>query len=264
MPEAGSAVLTPPLLSVDGVRKVYPGSRDTGETVAIDDLTFDVQQGEFVVVVGPSGCGKTTMLRCLSGLMSPTDGRIRFHGREVRGVQSGLGVVFQDYTRSLMPWLTVEANVAFGFHGIPASERRRRAVEALGHVGLAEFADRYPWQLSGGMQQRVAIARAISSEPDLLVMDEPFASVDAQTRTSLESMVLDLWAEADWTGLLVTHDIDEAIFMADRVLVLSSRPSRILESIPITLHRPRDQLATRATPEFQEYRRRISTLIGLA
>jgi NitT/TauT family transport system ATP-binding protein len=263
MPEAGSALLTPPLLSVDGVRKIYPGSRDSAETVAIDDLTFDVQQGEFVVVVGPSGCGKTTMLRCLSGLMSPTDGRIRFHGREVHGVQPGLGVVFQDYTRSLMPWLSAEANVAFGFHGVPAPERRRRAAEALGHVGLAEFADRYPWQLSGGMQQRVAIARAISSEPDLLVMDEPFASVDAQTRASLESMVLDLWAEADWTGLLVTHDIDEAIFMADRVLVLSSRPSRVLENIPITLRRPRDQLATRATPEFQEYRRQISTLIGL-
>ncbi len=263
MPDTGSAVLTQPLLSVRGVRKVYRGSRGGRDTLAIDDLTFDVQQGEFVVVVGPSGCGKTTMLRCLSGLMSPTEGSISFHGRDVRGVQRGLGVVFQDYTRSLMPWLTVERNVAFGLHDVGADERRRRVAEALEHVGLTEFADQHPWQLSGGMQQRVAIARAISSEPDLLVMDEPFASVDAQTRTSLESMVLDLWADGGWTGLLVTHDIDEAIFMADRVLVLSARPSRVLESIPITLDRPRDQLATRGSAQFQEYRRQISMLIGL-
>lgn len=263
MPDTNPDVLARPLLSVDGVRKVYPGSRGTAATTAIDDLTFDVGRGEFVVVVGPSGCGKTTMLRCLSGLMVPTEGTVTFGGREVKGVQSGLGVVFQDYTRSLMPWLTVEANVAFGLHDVPADERRTRVRTALEHVGLTEFADRHPWQLSGGMQQRVAIARAISSEPDLLVMDEPFASVDAQTRTSLESMVLDLWLDGGWTGLLVTHDIDEAIFMADRVLVLSARPSRILESIPITLDRPRDQLATRAYPEFQEYRRHITNLIGV-
>jgi NitT/TauT family transport system ATP-binding protein len=263
MPDASAAVLSPPLLSVSGVRKVYAGSGGSDPTTAIDDLTFDVGRGEFVVVVGPSGCGKTTILRCLSGLMVPTHGRITFQGREVNGCQPGLGVVFQDYTRSLMPWLTVEANVGFGLHDIPAAKRRKRVADALEHVGLTEFADRHPWQLSGGMQQRVAIARAISSEPDLLVMDEPFASVDALTRMSLESMVLDLWAEAGWTALLVTHDIDEAIFMADRVLVLSARPSRILESIPITLERPRDQLATRASPQFQEYRRHITTLIGV-
>lgn len=263
MPEKSSVALASTLLKVKGVRKVYPASRGTTPTIAIDDLTFEVARGEFVVVVGPSGCGKTTMLRCLSGLMSPTQGSITFDGRSVNGVQRGLGVVFQDYTRSLMPWLTVEANVAFGLHEVPAGERRTRVADALEHVGLTEFADRHPWQLSGGMQQRVAIARAISSEPDLLVMDEPFASVDAQTRTSLESMVLDLWASAGWTGLLVTHDIDEAIFMADRVLVLSARPSRIIENIPIQLERPRDQLATRASPEFQEYRRHITQLIGV-
>ncbi len=262
MPDLASTKLDP-LLQVNGVRKIYRGSRGGAETVAIDDLTFDVRRGEFVVVVGPSGCGKTTLLRCLSGLLGPSAGTITFGGSPVDGVQPGLGVVFQDYTRSLMPWLSVEANVGFGLHAVPVADRRRRVADALAHVGLSDFANGYPWQLSGGMQQRVAIARAISSEPDMLVMDEPFASVDAQTRMSLESMVLDLWSEAGWTGLLVTHDIDEAIFMADRVLVLSSRPSRILESIPIELDRPRDQLATRASPEFQDYRLHISKLIGV-
>ncbi|MCD9199946.1 ABC transporter ATP-binding protein [Aeromicrobium wangtongii] len=252
----------PPLLSVSGVRKTYAGTGGGASTVAIDDLTFTVDKGEFVVIVGPSGCGKTTLLRCLSGLLAPTSGTVEFDGRTVAGVQAGLGVVFQEYTRSLMPWLSVRANVELGLHRLPKAERREQAERSLRHVGLVEFGDRYPWQLSGGMQQRVAIARAISADPRLLMMDEPFASVDAQTRTSLESMVLDLWVEAGWTGLLVTHDIDEAIFMADRVLVLSQRPSRVIEAIDIVLDRPRDQLETRASPEFQEYRRRITALIG--
>jgi NitT/TauT family transport system ATP-binding protein len=249
------------LLEVNGLTKVYRGAR-TFTTEAIADLTFTAARGEFVVLVGPSGCGKTTLLRCLSGLDRPSTGTIQLAGNPVDGVQESLAVVFQEYTRSLFPWLSVRRNVEFGLHALGRSERSSRVLDALGHVGLSEFADHYPWQLSGGMQQRVAIARAIAARPLFLLMDEPFASVDAQTRAQLESMVLDLWREFGWTVLLVTHDIDEAIFMADRVLVLSKRPSRVLRTVPVTLDRPRDQIETRARPEFQQYRKEIISLIG--
>ena len=178
-------------------------------------------------------------------------------------MQKSLSVVFQEYTRSLFPWLSVRRNVEFGLHGLNRRERSARVDDALEHVGLADFGSHYPWQLSGGMQQRVAIARSIASRPEFLLMDEPFASVDAQTRAQLESMVLGLWREFGWTVLLVTHDIDEAIFMADRVLVLSRRPSRVLREVPVSLERPRDQIETRARPEFQQYRKEIISLIGV-
>jgi NitT/TauT family transport system ATP-binding protein len=252
----------PPLVQVDGLAKTYQGSRGSS-TEAIADLTFTAAQGEFVALVGPSGCGKTTMLRCLSGLDRPSAGLIRIAGTPVNGVLRSLAVVFQEYTRSLFPWLSVRRNVEFGLHDLARSERASRSEDALRHVGLVEFAGHYPWQLSGGMQQRVAIARAIASRPLLLLMDEPFASVDAQTRSQLESMLLDLWREFGWTVLFVTHDIDEAIFMADRVLVLSRRPSRILRAVTVALDRPRDQIETRARPEFQQYRKDITSLIGL-
>ena len=249
------------ILEVEGLRKVYRAAR-SGTTEAIADLTFTAARGEFVVLVGPSGCGKTTLLRCLSGLDRPSSGAVRVDGAAVNGVQKSLSVVFQEYTRSLFPWLSVRRNVEFGLSGLDRRERTARVDDALGHVGLAEFGDHYPWQLSGGMQQRVAIARAIASRPGFLLMDEPFASVDAQTRAQLESMVLDLWREFRWTVLLVTHDIDEAIFLADRVLVLSRRPSRVLREVPVPLDRPRDQIETRARPEFQQYRKEIISLIG--
>ena len=249
------------ILEVEGLRKVYRAAR-SGTTEAIADLTFTAARGEFVVLVGPSGCGKTTLLRCLSGLDRPSSGGVRVDGAAVNGVQKSLSVVFQEYTRSLFPWLSVRRNVEFGLRGLDRRERTARVDDALGHVGLAEFGDHYPWQLSGGMQQRVAIARAIASRPGFLLMDEPFASVDAQTRAQLESMVLDLWREFRWTVLLVTHDIDEAIFLADRVLVLSRRPSRVLREVPVPLDRPRDQIETRARPEFQQYRKEIISLIG--
>jgi NitT/TauT family transport system ATP-binding protein len=251
------------LLDVSGLAKSYRGSRG-GSTEAIADLTFTAAQGEFLVLVGPSGCGKTTLLRCLSGLDRPTAGSIKLAGAAVNGVQKSLAVVFQEYTRSLFPWLSVRRNVEFGLHDLDRATRASRVDDALGHVGLSEFAAHYPWQLSGGMQQRVAIARAIAARPLFLLMDEPFASVDAQTRAQLESMVLDLWREFGWTVLLVTHDIDEAIFMADRVLVLSRRPSRVLRTVSVGLDRPRDQIETRARPEFQQYRKEIISLIGLA
>ncbi|MGW0950202.1 ABC transporter ATP-binding protein [Streptomyces sp. NPDC002623] len=253
------------VLEVDRLAKVYAASRSSATgTEAIAGLTFSAARGEFVVLVGPSGCGKTTLLRCLAGLDRPSSGAIRLDGRAVHGVQHSLAVVFQEYTRSLFPWLSVRRNVEFGLHALPRRERAARVADSLGHVGLTEFADHYPWQLSGGMQQRVAIARAIASRPSYLLMDEPFASVDAQTRAQLESMVLDLWREFGWTVLLVTHDIDEAIFMADRVLVLSRRPSRVLRTVTVDLDRPRDQVETRALPEFQQYRKEIFGLIGTA
>jgi NitT/TauT family transport system ATP-binding protein len=249
------------LLEVDGLSKIYRGSR-SGDTQAIADLNFTAARGEFVVLVGPSGCGKTTLLRCLSGLDRPSTGTVTLDGARVEGAHRSLAVVFQEYTRSLFPWLSVRGNIEFGLHDLDRGERAARVDDALGHVGLAEFAGHYPWQLSGGMQQRVAIARAIAARPLFLLMDEPFASVDAQTRTQLESMVLDLWQEFGWTVLLVTHDIDEAIFMADRVLVLSRRPSRVLRTVTVGLDRPRDQIETRARPEFQQYRKEIISLIG--
>ena len=243
------------------VNKTYRSR--SGVTEAIGDLTFTAGEGEFVVIVGPSGCGKTTLLRCLSGLERPSSGEIRFDGSVVRGPQDGLAVVFQEYTRSLFPWLSVAHNVGFGLTALDRAERDERVRDALAHVRLTEFAGSYPWQLSGGMQQRVAIARAIAARPRFLLMDEPFASVDAQTRAQLESLVLQLWAEFGWTVLLVTHDIDEAIFLADRVLVLSKRPSHVVEEIGIELARPRDHLATKALPEFQAHRRHINELIGV-
>jgi NitT/TauT family transport system ATP-binding protein len=252
MPEA--------LIDVRHLSKTYEGGSGTG-TEAIDDLTFCQREGEFLVLVGPSGCGKTTMLRCLSALLPVTTGEVRFDGEPVTSVPESLAVVFQDYTRSLYPWLTVRRNVGFALDRVPKAERAGRIDEALAHVGLGDFGDHYPWQLSGGMQQRAAIARAVAARPRILLMDEPFASVDAQTRTTLESMVLDLWQEYGWTVLLVTHDIDEAVFLADRVLVLSQRPSRILEEVTIDLPRPRDQIETRALPEFQEYRKHVMRLI---
>lgn len=265
MPET----LTPPdlgrestaLIETVHVTKTYRSR--SGDTEAIGDLTLSAGEGEFVVIVGPSGCGKTTLLRCLSGLDRPTSGEVRFDGGIVQGPQDGLAVVFQEYTRSLFPWLSVAQNVGFGLAALDRAERDERVRDALAHVKLEEFTGSYPWQLSGGMQQRVAIARAIAARPRFLLMDEPFASVDAQTRAQLESLVLDLWKEFGWTVLLVTHDIDEAIFLADRVLVLSQRPSRVVEEISIDLTRPRDHLETKALPAFQEHRRRINELIGV-
>jgi NitT/TauT family transport system ATP-binding protein len=233
----------------------------TDRVPAIGGVTLEVAAGEFVSVVGPSGCGKTTLLRCLSGLMRPDSGTVTFDGRPVTGVPGSMSIVFQEYGRSLLPWLTAARNVSFGLRDASRAEAAERAAAALDMVGIGEFAGRHPWQLSGGMQQRVAIARAIARRPRCLLMDEPFASVDALTRESLEELTLNLASQLGFSTLLVTHDIDEAIFMADRVVVLSARPSRVLRSISIDLARPRDEVETRANPLFQEYRREIHSMI---
>lgn len=249
------------LVEVTGLRKTFRSG--SGQlTPAIDQLDLVQRSDEFVAIVGPSGCGKTTLLRCLTGLLQPDEGTVRYGGEDVTGqVPRSVSVVFQEYNRSLFPWLTVVENVRFPFRNLPKQEGRDRALQALKRVHLEDVPNAFPWQLSGGMQQRVAIARAIASEPRFLLMDEPFASVDAQTRLSLERMTLEIFHELELAVLLVTHDIDEAIFMADRVLVLSHRPCRIVSEISVELDRPRDEVETRALPEFQTYRREIHGLI---
>ncbi len=249
-------------LSVRKLSKTY----GTGPQAvnAIAELTFDVQPGEFVSIVGPSGVGKSTLLKCLSGLLPPTGGEARLDGELIAGrPPEGLSFVFQDYTRSLFPWYTIKRNVALPLRnkGVSRAECERRAVEALSEVGLGEKTTLYPWQLSGGMQQRVAIARGLAVEPELLLMDEPFASVDAQTRADLEDLTLKMHHDVGLTVLLVTHDIDEAIYLADRVIVLGGPPCVLQEIIEIDLPRPRNQITTKAEHRFADLRAHIFKLI---
>jgi NitT/TauT family transport system ATP-binding protein len=248
-------------LEVRALAKTY-GTGDRAVR-AIDDLTFEVDPGEFLCIVGPSGCGKTTLLKCLSGLLRPTSGAAYLEGKLIEKSPDGLALVFQEYSRSLLPWMTVGANVRLPLLGqrIRKSERRSRAAEALGAVGLTGFEDKHPWQLSGGMQQRVAIARALAYQPHLLLMDEPFASVDAQTRADLEDLVLDVHERFGITVVFVTHDIDESVYLADRVVVLTHRPTTVKEIVTVSLPRPRDQIATKELPEFMEIRGRVIRLI---
>jgi NitT/TauT family transport system ATP-binding protein len=251
------------IIDVRGLRKRYISASGT-VTEVIDGIDFTVASGEFLAVLGPSGCGKTTLLRCLSGLLAPDAGTVEHDGAPASGVPPWASVVFQEYNRTLFPWLTVEKNVRFGLSGRSEGEPRERALHALESVHLADFADYYPWQLSGGMQQRVAIARAIATGPRLLLMDEPFASVDALTRIHLEDMLLELWQELRFSAVFVTHDIEEAIYLADRVLTLSRRPSTVLAELDVDIPRPRDQLETKALPAFQELRSQAFRLVESA
>jgi NitT/TauT family transport system ATP-binding protein len=214
-------------------------------------------------VVGPSGAGKTTLLRCLSGLLVPTSGEVRFEGTPLQAVPERLSVVFQDYSRSLFPWLTVNRNVAVPLKvaGVAKQQREARIQEVLHAVGLGDVGKSYPWQLSGGMQQRVAIARALAHQPDMLLMDEPFASVDAQTRFDLEDLILKVRRELEITVVLVTHDIDEAVYLADRVVVLTGAPSRVQEIVDVPLEQPRSQLGTRSSEGFGRLRRHLMELV---
>jgi len=246
-----------PVLDVRGLSHSY------GTRAVLEDLDFTVASGEFLSIVGPSGVGKTTLLQCLTGLRQPTSGEVWFEGTRVTTTPRGLAVVFQDYSRSLMPWLTVLDNVVLPLKSakVAKAERLEAGRRALQLVGLVDFAKSYPWQLSGGMQQRVAIARALAYNPDAIVMDEPFASVDAQTRADLEDLVLRLKEQLGITVLLVTHDIDEAVYLADRILVLSGKPGRVAEIIDVDLPSPRDQVETKAMPEFGQLRGHVYTMI---
>jgi NitT/TauT family transport system ATP-binding protein len=250
------------VLSIRDLRQVYNAGR-ANEREAISNISFAVQRGEFVCIVGPSGAGKTTLLRCLSGLLSPTSGDVFFEGRRLEKVPDRLSVVFQDYSRSLFPWFTVAGNVAIPLKvaGVKRVEREARIAEVLRAVGLDEVGKHYPWQLSGGMQQRVAIARSLAHQPDLLLMDEPFASVDAQTRFELEDLILRVRVAYHITVVLVTHDIDEALYLADRVVVLSDSPSRVRAVLDVPLERPRNQLQTRSAGQFGELRGQLLKLV---
>jgi NitT/TauT family transport system ATP-binding protein len=236
------------MLHVEHLKKSY------GDVEAIGDLTFDVEAGELVCIVGPSGCGKTTLLKCVAGLLAPTAGEITLEGRRVEGPPETMALVFQEYSRSLFPWMTVRQNVAFPLRRKRRPDAARAVEEALGSVGLSGALDRYPWQLSGGMQQRVAIARALAYQPRILLMDEPFASVDAQTRADLEDLVLEVRQRYDVTIVFVTHDIDEAVYLSDRVVVLTPSPTHVQEVLDVSLPRPRDQVDTKELPEFARLR----------
>jgi NitT/TauT family transport system ATP-binding protein len=245
------------VLDLRGLRKVYDSHGRQVEALA--DVTFHVDAGQLVCVVGPSGCGKTTLLRCLGGLIAPTAGEVLVQGVPVTGPPDGLAVVFQDYGRSLFPWLRVHDNVELPLKakGLPRGRRLVLVEQALRSVGLADAGSAWPWQLSGGMQQRVAIARAVAFQPRVLLMDEPFAAVDAQTRAELEDLIRSVWQTLGVTLLFVTHDIDEAVYLGERVIVLSASPTVLAEDLTIDLPAERDQLTTRADPRFLELRGRV-------
>jgi NitT/TauT family transport system ATP-binding protein len=242
------------MLTVKGLNKTYDAKGRRVE--AIRDVSFSVADGEFVCVVGPSGCGKTTLLRCIAGLLTPTSGEVHVEGKRVTGPPDGLAVVFQEYGRSLFPWLRVVDNVDLPLRaaGLAKAERRELVYDALEAVGLADAHHAYPWQLSGGMQQRVAIARAIAYQPRVLLMDEPFAAVDAQTRADLEDLIRSVWQRLGVTLVFVTHDIDESVYLSQRVITLSSSPTTVAEDLTVDLPAERDQLATRSDARFTELR----------
>jgi NitT/TauT family transport system ATP-binding protein len=242
-------------VTVAGVSKTFEG--EEGPVRALQDVEFEVRDGEFVCIVGPSGCGKTTLFRIIGGIDRATGGDVLLSGEPVTGPTPDLGIVFQEY--HLFPWRTVRENVAFGLEqtGTEAERRRERVNEMLRLVGLEGSGDSYPSRLSGGMKQRVAIARALAVDPELLLMDEPFGSVDAQTRNMLHEELLDIWAETGKTVLFVTHDVEEAVKLADRIIVMSSGPGSVSEIVDVDLDRPRD----RTDVAFGEYQERVLSLI---
>lgn len=233
------------------------------EFVALDGLDLEIRAGEFLTIVGPSGCGKSTVLDLIAGLAQPTSGELTIDGRPITGPGLDRSVVFQQYT--LLPWRTARANIEFALEakgGLSRSERTAVAREYLDLVGLREFENRYPHELSGGMKQRVAIARSLSYQPQVLLMDEPFGALDAQTRERLQEELLGIWARTGTTVVFITHDIEEAVFLGQRVAVMSSRPGRIREVISVDIDRAgADDTDVRATPEFAEYRHHVWTLL---
>lgn len=223
-----------------------------GEVTALQDVSLTFREKEFVSVVGTSGCGKSTLLNIIAGLQEPTEGSVVVDAEEVRGAGRDRGVVFQKAT--LLPWKTARENIEFALEpgGYSKNERKEISQRYLSDVGLEGFEDKYPSQLSGGMQQRVSLARSLSYQPKLLLMDEPFGALDALTRKTMQQLLMQIWEEHKLTVMLITHDIDEAVFTSDRVVVMSSRPGRIRKEVPIELPRPRDAHTFRL-PEFQRY-----------
>ncbi|MCV2396271.1 ABC transporter ATP-binding protein [Actinotalea sp. M2MS4P-6] len=249
---------TAPRISVRGVRKVFPLKGE--EFVALNGVDLEIADNEFVTVVGPSGCGKSTLLNILAGLDSPTSGEALVGGAAVNGPGPERGVIFQQY--ALFPWLTVRKNVEFGLKtaGVGKAERRERAEHFISLVGLDQFADALPKMLSGGMKQRCAIARAYAVNPEILLMDEPFGALDALTRVKLQEQLLDTWSAEKRTVMFITHDVDEAVILGNRVVVMAARPGRIFEVIDVDLPYPRTE-EVRLSPEFSELRNRVWTAV---
>ena len=245
------------MLRVEHLKHSYGDGPDAVH--AIGDVSFEIRANELVCIVGPSGCGKTTLLKCISGLLAPTTGEVWLDGDRVAGPPERMALVFQEYSRSLFPWMTVRQNVEFPLlrRELGARERTRLVEEAVESVALTAAAERYPWQLSGGMQQRVAIARALAYQPAILLMDEPFASVDAQTRADLEDLVLEVRERYRITTVFVTHDIDESVYLSDRVIVLTPSPTAVYEVLDVDLPAPRDQVMTKELPEFAHLRAHV-------
>lgn len=248
----------PVVLEIDHLSRQFTGEH--GPVTALRDICFQVHRRELVCVIGPSGCGKSTLIRIIAGLDDPTSGRMLVDGKETSGPSPERGMVFQGYT--LFPWLTVKKNVMFGLEmaGKSDATAEAEARQWIELVGLAKFADAYPHQLSGGMKQRVAIARALAPNPRVLLMDEPFGALDAQTRAQMQSHLLEIWRNVDVTILFITHDLDEAILLADRILVLKANPGEVQEVIEVPVPRPRSIDQT-TTPEFLATRRRLEALI---
>ncbi len=255
---AESGAAAPVKVQIKNVVKTFSGRN--GEMVALNGVSLDIRENEFVCVVGPSGCGKSTLLNIIAGLLEPTSGEVYCDGRLVEGTGTDRGVVFQQY--ALFPWLTVKKNVKFALEmrGIKGREADELAMKYLEKVDLVKFANHYPKELSGGMKQRVAIARAYAAEPQVLLMDEPFGALDAQTRTQLQSELLETWERDRKTCFFITHDVDEAIILAQKVIVMSARPGRIKEIVDIDIPYPRDQ-ETKMSPRFLELKNHIWSIV---
>jgi len=247
-----------PKLVIDNVGKVF--STKSGNVVALDQTSFTVEEGEFVTILGPSGCGKSTILRVVAGLEEPTTGHVYLDGKEIKGPGPDRGMVFQSYT--LYPWLTVKENIAFGLDlkGVPKKQQDEIAYHYLELIGLKGFDKHYPIQLSGGMKQRVAIARALANDPEILLMDEPFGALDAQTRSIMQEILLKVWEESKKTILFITHDVEEAIFLGDSVYVMTARPGRLKKKITVPLPRPRDY-HNKVSDEFLALKQELLELI---
>jgi NitT/TauT family transport system ATP-binding protein len=248
----------PVVLEIDRLGKTFTGGK--GDITALSAVSFEVHRKEFVSVIGPSGCGKSTLIRMLSGLEAPSSGEVRLDGRRVEGPAKDRGMVFQGYT--LFPWLCVRDNVTFGprMGGMSKRAADAKALEWLDVIGLRRFADHYPDQLSGGMKQRVAIARALANEPRILLMDEPFGALDAQTRCGMQAHLLRVWESVDLTVLFITHDLDEAVYLSDRIVVLAAQPGRIAEIIEVPVPRPRER-SQLLSPSFLATKHRLEELI---
>ncbi|MCO5070188.1 MAG: ABC transporter ATP-binding protein [Rhizobiaceae bacterium] len=242
---------------VDGVSKTFPGFRGASSTLALTPITTTVAENDFVTILGPSGCGKSTLLRIIAGLDEPSTGDVTVAGQPVHGPGSDRGMVFQAYT--LFPWLTVAGNIAFGLRekGLAKQERDHIVAHYIDKVGLRGFESHWPKQLSGGMQQRVAIARALANDPKILLLDEPFGALDHQTRGLMQELLLQIWEDDRKTVLFVTHDIEEAIFLGSRCVVMSARPGRIKADVSIDLARPRDY-HVKVAPDFLDLKMRLT------